>query len=66
VLQGLNASDWIVLNPADSLDEGVPVNVKEVPQDAAPNANAPNKGTAAPSGNVPPAHNGPAKQGDKK
>ena len=66
VLQGLNASDWIVLNPADSLDEGVQVNVKEVAQDAAPNANAPNKGTAAPSGNVPPPHNGPAKQGDKK
>src|SRR6202048_924230 len=66
VLQGLNASDWIVLNPADSLDEGVQVNVKEVPQDAAPNANAPNKGTAAPSRNVPPTRNGPAKQGDKK
>src|ERR1700736_4174184 len=60
VLQGLNASDWIVLNPADSLDEGVQVNVKEVAQDAAPNANAPNKGTAAPSRNVPPTRNGPA------
>src|SRR5579859_4111215 len=66
VLQGLNATDWIVLNPADSLDEGVQVNVKEVPQEAAPNANAPDKGTAAPSGNVPPTHNGPPKQGDKK
>lgn len=66
VLQGLNATDWIVLNPADSLDEGVQVNVKEVPQDVPPSANAPNKGTAAPSGNVPPTHNGPAKQGDKK
>ena len=66
VLQGLNATDWIVLNPADSLDEGVQVNVKEVPQDAAPNATAPNKGTAAPSGNAPPTHNGSAKQGDKK
>ncbi len=30
VLQGLNADDWIVLNPADSLDEGVQVNVKQV------------------------------------
>ena len=30
VLQGLNASDWIVLNPADSLDDGQHVNVKEV------------------------------------
>ena len=66
VLQGLNATDWIVLNPADSLDEGGQVNVKEVPRDAVPGANAPNKGTAAPSGNVPPTHNGPAKQGDKK
>src|SRR5882672_878316 len=32
VLQGLSASDWIVLNPADSLDEGQQVNVKEVVQ----------------------------------
>ncbi len=30
VLQGLAASDWIVLNPADSLDEGQEVRVKEV------------------------------------
>jgi hypothetical protein len=66
VLQGLHANDWIVLNPADSLDEGMQVNVKEVRQEAAPNANAPNNGTAAPSGNVPPAHDGPARQGDKK
>jgi RND family efflux transporter MFP subunit len=32
VLQGLSASDWIVLNPADSLEEGQQVNVKEVLQ----------------------------------
>lgn len=32
VLQGISPSDWIVLNPADSLDEGQQVNVKEVPQ----------------------------------
>ncbi len=32
VLQGITSSDWIVLNPADSLDEGQSVNVKEVPQ----------------------------------
>jgi RND family efflux transporter MFP subunit len=30
VLQGLNADDWIVLNPADSLEEGMQVNVKQV------------------------------------
>ena len=29
VLQGLDASDWIVLNPADSLEEGQEVHVKE-------------------------------------
>lgn len=29
VVQGLRASDWIVINPADSLDEGQHVNVKE-------------------------------------
>jgi len=32
VLQGVSSSDRIVLNPADSLDEGQQVNVKEVPQ----------------------------------
>jgi RND family efflux transporter MFP subunit len=32
VLQGLNADDWIVLNPADSLEDGITVNVKQVPQ----------------------------------
>jgi len=30
VLQGLDPSDWIVLNPADSLDEGQEVHVKEI------------------------------------
>lgn len=50
VLQGLEPSDWIVLNPADSLDEGQDVRVKEVaradagapaqaPPSKAPNAN---------------------------
>src|SRR6266852_4291950 len=29
VLQGLDASDWIVLNPADSLEDGQEVRVKE-------------------------------------
>jgi RND family efflux transporter MFP subunit len=32
VLQGLDAGDWIVLNPADSLEEGITVNVKQVAQ----------------------------------
>src|SRR6266849_5042273 len=36
VLQGLDASDWIVLNPADSLDEGQEVHVKEMAMNHAP------------------------------
>ncbi len=48
VLQGLSASDWIVLNPADSLDDGQKVNVKE---SAAAPAGAPAPAsTSAPSG----------------
>jgi len=41
VLQGLSASDWIVLNPADSLDDGQQVNVKEVAQKPAATPAAP-------------------------
>jgi len=44
VLQGLSASDWIVLNPADSLEEGQQVNVKEVPQKPATPAAPPTSG----------------------
>ncbi|MGA2419062.1 MAG: efflux RND transporter periplasmic adaptor subunit [Candidatus Acidiferrum sp.] len=57
VIQGLNADDWIVVNPADSLDEGVHVNVKPLPQSnqpvraGAPSTNSnspqPTSGTAA-------------------
>jgi hypothetical protein len=57
VLQGLNANDWIVLNPADSLDDGMQVNVKEVPQSAPPAEQSP-RGNAAPSPN-----GGPTKSG---
>jgi len=32
VLQGLQPSDWIVLNPPDSIDEGQQTNVKEITQ----------------------------------
>jgi RND family efflux transporter MFP subunit len=63
VLQGLNAGDWIVLNPPDSLDEGMQVNVKEIPQNT----------TRMPGGNgapAPPASQqpGPSKPsgGDRK
>ena len=51
VLQGLKPDDWIVVNPPDSLDEGLQVNVKVAPQ------NAP---AAAPGGNAPPGNNPPA------
>jgi hypothetical protein len=55
VLQGLNAGDWIVVNPADSLEEGVQVNVKELPQSNKPvpaGAPAPvNAPAPAPAGN---------------
>jgi len=36
VLQGLDVKDWIVLNPADSLEEGQQVRVKEFAMNAAP------------------------------
>jgi RND family efflux transporter MFP subunit len=41
VLQGLAASDWIVLNPADSLDDGQEVRVKEIAQKDAPSLSPP-------------------------
>jgi RND family efflux transporter MFP subunit len=41
VLQGLEPSDWIVLNPADSLDEGQDVRVKQVAQADAAGTPAP-------------------------
>src|SRR2546425_13320250 len=46
ILQGLDASDWIVLNPTDSLEEGQHVRVKEIASNAAPGSGQP--GTAAP------------------
>jgi RND family efflux transporter MFP subunit len=58
VLQGLDANDWIVVNPADSLDDGQQVNVKELPQNNSPvpagppptNGNSPTPAGAAPAG----------------
>src|SRR5260370_396719 len=52
VLQGLHAEDWIVLNPPDSLDEGIQVNVKEAAQKAAPGT--PGNNPAPPPRNGPP------------
>jgi hypothetical protein len=54
VLQGLEPSDWIVLNPADSLDDGQEVRVKQV---ASPDASgAP---TAPPQSKAPTASGAP-------
>jgi RND family efflux transporter MFP subunit len=46
VLQGLDANDWIVLNPADSLEDGQEVRVKETAMAAAPGQPAPAPGAA--------------------
>jgi len=46
VLQGLDTNDWIVLNPADSLDDGQEVRVKEM---------AMNRGPSQPAAQQPPA-----------
>jgi RND family efflux transporter MFP subunit len=48
VLQGLRGNDWIVLNPADSLEEGQQVNVKE----ASLKPVAPPAGNASPPANA--------------
>jgi RND family efflux transporter MFP subunit len=70
VLQGLKPTDFIVINPADSLDDGVQVNVKQIPQPPAPapastgtgaapgQGNATNNGTRPPSGTPTPNPNG--------
>ncbi len=50
VLQGLEANDWIVLNPADSLDEGQEVHVKEIAMNRPPS-----QPTAQPGAGAPPA-----------
>jgi len=41
VLQGLDVNDWIVLNPADSIDDGQEVRVKEVATNRGPSPPAP-------------------------
>jgi RND family efflux transporter MFP subunit len=64
VLQGLRPDDWIVLNPPDSLDEGMQVNVKEPPQKPGPGA--PGNGATPSSTNGPSNPNGKPSQGEKK
>jgi len=51
VLQGLDASDWIVLNPADSLEDGQEVRVKEITRNAPPASG--NPGVSAPAQTKP-------------
>jgi RND family efflux transporter MFP subunit len=56
VLQGLKSTDWIVLNPADSLEDNMQVNVKQAKQQggAAPGqgqGGAPSSSGGSPSGN---------------
>jgi RND family efflux transporter MFP subunit len=48
VVQGLKPTDWIVINPADSLDEGVQVNVKQMAQNSAPAPASSGNGQPAP------------------
>jgi len=65
VLQGLRGADWIVLNPADSLEEGQYVNVKEpAPKatGAAPTAGASPNGTK-PAAGAPPSNSNSAGSG---
>src|SRR5271163_1395316 len=63
VLQGLDANDWIVVNPADSLDEGQQVNVKELPQSNKPvPPSAPTPANATP----PPGNAGAASDSNNK
>src|SRR6266446_3188888 len=46
VLQGLDVNDWIVLNPADSIDDGQEVRVKEVATNRGPSRSAPQQPAA--------------------
>src|SRR5216683_108081 len=46
VLQGLDPNDWIVLNPADSLEEGQEVHVKEIAVNHPPGQPAPQPNVA--------------------
>ncbi|MGA2428426.1 MAG: efflux RND transporter periplasmic adaptor subunit [Candidatus Acidiferrum sp.] len=74
VLQGLKASDWIVLNPPDSLDDGIQVNVKQIAHTAPPvsggqpaqGGGPQGSGSPSPSGNGDPSsHATTAPSGNK-
>jgi len=59
VLQGLRGSDWIVLNPADSLEEGQHVNVMETSMKPAAPAPAAPAGSGSSTSGKPPASGKP-------
>src|SRR5580704_8560413 len=51
VLDGLKPTDWIVVNPADALEEGMQVNVKQLPNAAPPvGVSPPTQGAQGPQG----------------
>jgi hypothetical protein len=53
VLNGLNANDWIVVNPADSLIDGEEVHVKQIANPMAPPSATPNAPAKPANGGVP-------------
>jgi hypothetical protein len=63
VLQGIDANDWIVLNPADSLEDGQEVRIKQTVLNAAP---PPITSAPAPAAPQPPRPNPDAIPGAKK
>jgi len=58
VLQGLEATDWIVVNPPDSIDEGQQAHVKELPQTSPQAQPGPAPASVQPPANRPQAHSG--------
>jgi RND family efflux transporter MFP subunit len=58
VLQGLQATDWIVLNPADSIDEGQEAHVKEIAQTPPQGQNSNPAAPVQPPANQPQPHSG--------
>ena len=54
VLQGLEPTDWIVLNPADSLDDDMEVRVKQIAQTDTPGAPAQTPQSKTPSSSAAP------------
>src|SRR5215813_5449403 len=53
VLQGITSADWIVINPADSLDEGQQVNIKDITQKPGAPAQTPPANNSPQSGEKP-------------